>query len=192
MSNLPARNESALKMQAATAMSQTLSFSMERKYLEGIGNSDINPLFQLGEVRSTVKSPVSWINISQVGKPLQNNAEFCFTAMQKILYSCFIPQAVQLLFLITNDGISNKMYLGIRPMNNSVDKRFTKQLSEFMKGQWPGLKCESLNDARQKELSEFASKNFVSGKSDNIFAVTGIPSMESQYKTIYPATLVSR
>ena len=138
-------------MYAATAMAQTLSFSMERKYLEGIGNTDLNPLFQLGEVKSTVKSPVSWINISQVGKPLQDNAEFCFTAMQKILYSCFVPKATQLLFLITNDGISNKMYLGIRPMNNSIDKRFTKQLSEFMKGQWPGLKCETLNDSKQKQ-----------------------------------------
>ena len=50
-----------------------------------------------------------------------------------------MPEAAQLLFLITNDGISNKMYLGIRPINNSVDKRFTRQLNEFMKGQWPGL-----------------------------------------------------
>lgn len=189
MNSLQTRNDSTLKMYAATAMAQTLSFSMERKYLEGIGNTDLNPLFQLGEVKSTVKSPVSWINISQVGKPLQDNAEFCFTAMQKILYSCFVPKATQLLFLITNDGIRNKMYLGIRPMNNSIDKRFTKQLSEFMKGQWPGLKCETLNDSKQKELSDFASNNFVSGKSDNIYALTGIPSMESQYKTIYPATI---
>lgn len=189
MNSLQTRNDSTLKMYAATAMAQTLSFSMERKYLEGIGNTDLNPLFQLGEVKSTVKSPVSWIFISQVGKPLLDNAEFCFTAMQKILYSCFVPNATQLLFLITNDGVSNKMYLGIRPMNNSIDKRFTKQLSEFMKGQWPGLKCETLNDSKQKELSDFASKNFVSGKSDNIYALTGIPSMESQYKTIYPATI---
>lgn len=189
MNNLQSRDDSTLKMYAATAMAQTLSFSMERKYLEGIGNTDLNPLFKLGEVKSTVKSPVSWINISQVGKPLQDNAEFCFTAMQKILYSCFVPKATQLLFLITNDGVSNKMYLGIRPMNNSIDKRFTKQLSEFMKGQWPGLKCETLNDSEQKVLSDFASKNLVSGKSDNVYALTGIPSMESQYKTIYPATI---
>lgn len=189
MNALPSTNDSALKMYAATAMAQTLSFSMERKYLEGIGNNDINPIFHLGEVRNTIKSPVSWINISQIGKPLQDNAEFCFTAMQKILYSCFVPQAAQLLFLITNDGVSNRMYLGIRPMNNSIDRRFTKQLSEFMKGQWPGLKCECIPDARQNELTDFASKTFVEGKADNVYAITGIPSMESQYKTIYPATI---
>lgn len=189
MNNLQTRSDSTLKMYAATAMAQSLSFCMERKYIEGIGNPDINPLFTIGEVKSTQKSPVSWINISQVGKPLQDNAEFCFTAMQKILYSCFMPQACQLLFLITNDGVSNNMYLGIRPVNNTIDKRFTKQLNEFMKGIWPGLKCESINEDKQKELTEFASKHFVQGKADNVFAITGIPSMESQYKTLYPATI---
>lgn len=189
MNQIQTKENNTLKMYAATAMAQTLSFSMERKYLEGIGNSDINPLFQLGEVTSTTKAPVSWINITQVGKPLKDNAEFCFTAIQKILHSCFIPQATQLLFLITNDGVANKMYLGIRPMNSTIDKRFAKQLSEFIKGQWPGLKCETLNENKQKELSEFASRNFIAGKSDYIYALTGIPSMENQYKTIYPATI---
>lgn len=190
MNELQTKSDNTLKMYAATAMAQTLSFSMERKYLEGIGESIINPLFQLGEVQNTTKFPVSWIKISQIGKPLQDNTEFCFTAMQKILYSCFLPSATQLLFLITNDGSTNKMYLGIRPVNNKiVDRRFTKQLSEFMKGQWPGLKCETVTDVKQKELSEFASKTFVTGKADNVFAITGIPSMESQYKTLYPATI---
>lgn len=189
MGELQTINDSTLKMYAATAMAQSLSFSMERKYLEGIGNSDLNPLFQISEIKSTPKSPISWINITQIGKPLQDNADFVFTAMQKILYSCFMPEAAQLLFLITNDGISNKMYLGIRPINNSVDKRFTRQLNEFMKGQWPGLKCETITETQHKELTDFASKNFASGKSDNVFAITGIPSMESQYKNIYPATV---
>ncbi|MDE5757306.1 MAG: hypothetical protein K2H85_01710, partial [Allobaculum sp.] len=155
----------------------------------GIDNLNSDSLFKLGEVKSTPKSPVSWISISQVGKPLKDNAEFCFTAMQKILYSCFLPQTTQLLFLIINNGVSNKMYLGVRPMNNMVDKRFTKQLSEFMKGQWPGLKCNVVAEEEQVALRDYAAKQFVSGKTDNVYAVTGIPSMESQYKTIYPATI---
>ena len=189
MDYMPTKSDSTLKMYAATAMAQTLSFCMERKYIDGIGNSDLNPLFQLREVKNTPKSPVSWISITQVGKPLKDNAEFYFTAMQKILYSCFLPQATQLLFLITNNGVSNKMYLGIRPMNRTVDKRFTKQLCEFMKGQWPGLKCEVVTEEKQEGLQDYAAKQFVSGKTDNVYAITGIPSMESQYKTLYPATI---
>ncbi|MBQ0102874.1 MAG: ATP-binding protein [Prevotellaceae bacterium] len=162
---------------------------MERKYLEGIGDSEVNPLFQLAEVKGTPKSPVSWIGITQVGKPLKDDAEFCFTAMQKILYSCFLPQSAQLLFLVTNDGISNKMYIGVRPLNSTIDKRFAKHLSDFMKGQWPGLKCDVITDQEQNRLRNYASQSYVSGKTDNVSAITGIPSMESQYKTIYPATI---
>lgn len=185
----PNTQSNALKIHAATAMSQTLSFCMERKYIDGIGNIDINPLFRLGEVKSTPKSPVSWISITQIGKPLHDDAEFCFTAIQKILYSCFMPQASQLLFLITNDGVSNKMYMGVRPMNNTIDKRFSLQLSEFMKGQWPGMKCEVLKKEGQLRLNDFATRKFASGEIDNIYAITGIPSIESQYKTLYPATI---
>jgi len=188
MGELQTQSESMLKVHAATAMAQSLSFCMERKYLEGIGNTDVNPVFQVGEIKSTQKPPVSWINITQVGKPLHDNAEFCFTAMQKILNSCYMPSACQLLFFITNDGISNRMYLGVRPINHTIDKRFARQLNEFMKAQWPGLKSETLNEEKQEELTDF-TKRFISGKSDNIFAITGIPSMESQYKTIYPATI---
>ena len=190
METRPAITNDALKIYAATAMAQTLSFSMERKYLEGIGNEEINPLFRLREVPSTAKSEVSWIHISQVGKPLKDDMESCFTAMQKILYSCFLPHASQLLFLITNDGNSNRMYLGVRSMNkNFAEKSFTKQLSSFMKGQWPGLKCEIVNTADQTKLNEYAQGKFCKNKSDNVFALTGIPSIESQYKTLYPATI---
>ena len=38
-------NKNSLKMYAATAMAQTLSFSMERKYLERIGDDSFNPFF---------------------------------------------------------------------------------------------------------------------------------------------------
>ena len=96
-SNIP---EVAAKVMAATSVSQSLSFCMERKYLNGIGNANLNSLFSLQEIETTTKNCVSWIEIVQVGKPLSDSAEDCFTAMQKILYSCFMPKETQLLFLI--------------------------------------------------------------------------------------------
>ena len=184
MANLAKITESDLKMQTATAMAQTLSFSMERKYLE-----TFHELFRLAEVVATAKSDVQWLVITQVGRPLKDNAEFCFTAMQKILYSCFLPKATQLLFLITNDGNINKMYLGVRRMNNKlVIKRFVKQLSKFICGIWPGLRCDVVPET-DSSLSQFASTHFQRNEIDNVYAITGIPSMESQYKSIYPATI---
>ena len=78
--------EPAAKALAATAMSQTLSFCMERKYLENISDGD--SVFELEVIPSSLDSTASWIEINHVGKPLENSAEYCFTAIQKILYSC--------------------------------------------------------------------------------------------------------
>lgn len=187
--NLPTTSESAAKIYAATAMSQSLSFCMERKYLEKIGDQQQNPLFTLTEIPVGLKANISWIEISQVGKPLDENAETCFTAMQKILYSCFMPKDTQLLFLITKNDKQNKMYLGVRPMGNNVKKNITKYLNEFIKGTWPGLQSHIVKENEQeKELAQFAD-NIKNEHWECVYALTGIPSMESQYKSTYPATI---
>ena len=187
--NTPTLAESTLKMYAATAMAQTLSFSMERKYLEYIGDESLNPLFRLHDVPITSKSDVAWIEISQIGKPVNKDANDCFTAIQKILYSCFMPQETQLLFLIIKDNGVNKMYLGVRPMSSSVKKNITRYLNDFIKGAWPGLQSRIVKDADQEDALSSFTANVNDEKWEYVYALTGIPSMESQYKTTYPATI---
>lgn len=181
--------DNTLKMYAATAMAQTLSFSMERKYLERIGEENYNSLFEMHEVNSTSKANVSWIEITQIGKPIKDNADDCFTAIQKILYSCFMPQETQLLFLVLkNEGI-NKIYLGIRPMRKNANKSLSRYLNDFIKGAWPGLQSRIVKEPEKDEALMHFSTNVNEEKWDYIYALTGIPSMESQYKTTYPATI---
>lgn len=189
MENTSSLADNTLKMYAATAMAQTLSFSMERKYLERIGDEGFNPLFKMHEIGITPKADVSWIEISQVGKPINNEATDCFTAIQKILYSCFMPQETQLLFLIIKDCGINKMYLGVRPINSNVKRNITRYLNDFIKGAWPGLQSRVIKDAENEDALKNFSKNIESEKWDYIYALTGIPSMESQYKSTYPATI---
>ena len=55
--SLPTVADSTAKMYAATAMSQTLSFCMERKYLDKIGDKQSNPLYIMKEVAVTPKEP---------------------------------------------------------------------------------------------------------------------------------------
>ncbi|MCF2592472.1 ATP-binding protein [Bacteroides caecigallinarum] len=174
---------------AATSVSQSLSFCMERKYLNGIGDTNLNPLFSLREIETTTKNSVSWIEVVQVGKPLSDSAEDCFTAMQKILYSCFMPKETQLLFLIIGNKKQNKMYLGVRAMGASIKKNIVKYLNEFIKGVWPGLQTKIIKDdstdGNLKDLTEKVNNETL----EYVYALTGIPSMESQYKSIYPATI---
>lgn len=105
--------EPAAKVLAATALSQSLSFCTERKYLEKIGDKSLNDIFSLEAIPGTLREEAAWIEIRQIGKPLEESAESCFTAIQKILYSCFLPKETQLLFLIVGNGVETKLYLGV-------------------------------------------------------------------------------
>ena len=179
--------EPQARVLAATAVSQSLSFCMERKYLTDISISD-NEAFELEAVPTTLNSSASWIEIQQIGKPLDKSAEACFTAMQKILYSCFLPKEMQLLFLITGDGKQSHLYLGLRAPGKAVPpKKLVRNLERFISGIWPGLQTELLK-SDDSRISDFC-KRVASEELENVYAFTGIPSMDSQYKTIYPATI---
>lgn len=179
--------EPQARVLAATAVSQSLSFCMERKYLTNISTRD-SEAFVLKTLPTTLESSASWIEIQQIGKPLVKSAEVCFTAMQKILYSCFLPKEMQLLFLITGDGKQNHLYLGLRAPGKAVPpKKLVRNLERFIGGIWPGLQTELLKN-EDNRVSEFC-KRVASDDLENVYAFTGIPSMDSQYKTVYPATI---
>lgn len=180
--------EPAAKVLAATALSQSLSFCTERKYLEKIGNKSSNEIFSLEAIPNTLKEEATWIEIKQIGKPLENSAESCFTAIQKILYSCFLPKETQLLFLISGNGVENKLYLGLRAIGEDVrSKSIVKYLNEFIKGTWPGLQTCIVQETDNYLVS--LKKDIANDSFEYIYALTGIPSMEGQYKNLYPATI---
>lgn len=180
--------EPAAKALAATALSQSLSFCTERKYLENIGNKNLNDIFLLEAIPTSLKEEATWIEIKQVGKPLEKSAESCFTAIQKILYSCFLPKETQLLFLIIGNGRENKLYLGLRAVGDNIhSKNIVKYLNEFIKGTWPGLQTCVISET-DENLALF-KKEVTEDVYENIYAITGIPSMEGQYKNVYPATI---
>ena len=187
MANNLQQLEPAAKVMAATAMSEAFSFCMERKYLQNIDNSDLSA-FSMAISPVALNGVASWIEVKQVGKPIDNSAESCFTAIQKILYSCFLPKELQLLFLIKGDGITNRLYLGLRAPGKAVPAKSTvRNLNEFIKGIWPGLQTEVVNDS-EEGIAKFKS-DISTDKLEYVYALTGIPSMDSQYKTVYPATI---
>lgn len=186
MANELITREHDAKMLAATALSESLSFCMERKYLQQI--TDADSVFELEAIPVSSATSVAWIEIKQIGRPLDKSSENCFTAIQKILYSCFLPKEMQLIFLVIGNGAENKLYLGLRiPHTNKLPKKAVKNLNEFIKGVWPGLQTEIVTE-ENGALEEF-KKSVENDTFENIYALTGIPSMESQYKTIYPATI---
>lgn len=177
--------EPSAKLMAATAVSQTFSFCMERKYLQGIENGTV---FSLKSIPSGLENEAAWIGITQVGKPLNDDAETCFTAIQKILASCFLPKEMQLLFLVVGDGVESHLFLGLRtPGKGLPPKSMVKNLNEFMRGVWPGLQTEILSE--NSPVIATVKKKLSTDELENVYAITGIPSMNTQYKTVYPATI---
>lgn len=176
--------EPMAKILAANGIAQSLSYTLERKYLNGITANSSPMYLELLSMRQDLPSAPYWIKLSQVGKPIADSAEKCFSAIQKILTTCFIPNKVQLIFLVHGKNGIYEMYLGLRSLDKEqIDATFVDGLSNFIKGMWPGLKCRRIKGNLDSIKTDII-KDY-----DCIDAITGIPSMESQYKIVYPATI---
>ena len=163
--------EPMAKVLAANGIAQSLSFSTERKYLEGISSNSIPMSLELASARRDLPQEPMWIKISQVGKPLDNSAEKCFTAIQKILTACFIPTKAQLIFLVHGENGKYELYLGVRSFVDDINKEFVKSLRNFINGIWPGMKCDCVSGDNVNHV-----RNDITKKYDFIDSLTGIPS----------------
>ena len=95
---------------------------------------------------------------------------------------------MQLLFLVTGNGKENKLYLGLRSPHKALPpKNMVKNLNEFIKGVWPGLQTKVISED-DSALEKF-KENVRNETYEYTYALTGIPSMDTQYKTLYPATI---
>ena len=61
-------------------------------------------------------------------------------------------------------------------------------MSDFIEGIWPGIKCRTVKGRNRLDFITNKIKDEQKGY-DYVYSITGIPSMESQYKSIYPATV---
>lgn len=176
--------EPTAKILAANGVAQSVSYTFERKYLNGVTANSSPMHLELLSRRLDLPSAPYWIKLFQVGKPLVNSAEKCFTAIQKILSACFLPNKIQLIFLIHSKNGIYEMYLGLRSLDKEeIDATFVDSLSDFIKVIWPGMKCKRVKGNLD------TTKTAIIKEYDCIDTITGIPSMESQYKAVYPTTI---
>lgn len=186
--------DSAAKVVAATAMSSSISFCLERKYLNQIQEAQSNDTLQQSFALNYTPynnraNDCHWIAIDQIGKPLGEQTDTCFSAIQKILHSLFIPNT-QLLFLVYGNNGENKLYLGIRflsEIEKDKSNSYISSIENFIKNIWPGI-CTKAIEGTDEGLDSLSCK-FKENELNKVVALTGIPSMDSQYETLYPATL---
>lgn len=167
-------NDSLAQVATATMMAQSLSMCLERKHLVGIDKSQY---FELAKRSDASKSLLNtrWIKVGQVGRPVNDNLNGCFEAMQNILQSCAIPKT-KLLFLIAGNGKAFNLYMGAQGDEVEI-MDFQSDVNNFVNISWTGISCKAVEDGSDdyKEI-----ENFLNEKYSAVHAITGIPTQNLQ------------
>jgi hypothetical protein len=171
-------------MQAGDALSKALLFALERDYLDG-------PVFENNTVRllegeSFGQADLAFMEVEQVGKPVEDSGQEYLKAIQTTLASGHDPR-YSLLFVISSDGLRNRIYLGVKARVPDAQPRiFAEQLGQFLCSNWPGTRVRTVGDYRQ--VVDHVHVPLSSYRYARAF--TGIPSAKSGEKPgEYPQSL---
>ncbi len=170
--------------QAGDALSRSLSFSLRRDFLsEDIFKRNI---FRAGNIEPIQLSDITFLEINQVGKLISGDPGEYMTAIQTTLAACHDPR-YNLVFIISSDGINNKIYLAIASREAGAQpKTFAEQIGHFLASNWPGTQANVVSDYEQiaRTVHIPLSKYRFSR------AFTGIPSYKkSEVAKSYPQNL---
>jgi hypothetical protein len=153
--------------QIADQISGSILYALERQYLD-----------QLSEVTLLSPSnlhpePCHFWQLEQVGN---NPPEQTLIALQNALTACHEPSKYSLIFAVVSDGITNKIYLGMRGYS-SLDRPLNRlnYLNNFLKANCPGTK---LNPCKPEQIRDTIIAP-LSNRWQSAIALTGIPSLKT-------------
>lgn len=157
---------------AASMMAQSLSCCLEKKYLDSLTSNDSLIEIVNNGVAKNIFRHISWLKVTQIGKPINHGVTSCFSYIQKILLSCALPNT-QLTFLVIGDGVKCDLYLGLRDngTENAVMTQTVENLNNFAKVCWPGLQTIQF-DEQDEVIKKYFETNY-----NYITSLTGIPSL---------------
>ncbi|MFM6452988.1 MAG: hypothetical protein ACKPH7_14400, partial [Planktothrix sp.] len=167
-------------IQQADEMSLSLLFSLGRYYLDAPFEN--NPMWSVKEPTSPVDN-TNFLLLEQVGNPIASANQQPLIALQTALSACHAPGQYSLIFIVTSDGIQNRIYFGVRghsSTNNSYE--FVENLGNFLQGNWPGTKLRRCNNQESPLVTSLHNMDYA-------VALTGIPSLKPGDQQGYPQTL---
>jgi hypothetical protein len=161
---------------AGDALSKTMLFAIRRDYLDGpvVENETI----QLLEDQILQQQDISFLELEQVGMPVDEFHQEYMNAIRTTLAACHDPR-YRLVFIISSDGLQSKIFIGISARAAGTQpKIFTEQLGQFLSSNWPGTRVRTVSDYKRivnqihLPLSTFRYAR----------AFTGIPSAKNSEK----------
>ena len=149
----------AAKVLAATAMANSIRYMSNREYLNELPTTSCQNHYTLGDGPNDSilnQSHIRWIKVEQIGKHADDSHK-CFSAMQKILFSCHDSQRKQIIFLVNGDGNKVDLYIGIRfigEINQSACNIFAQSTASYIRTLWSGTRTSFVkgNEAPAKSL----------------------------------------
>lgn len=166
----------AAKVLAATAMANSIRYMSNREYLNELPTTSCQNHYTLGDGPNDSilnQSHIRWIKVEQIGKHADDSHK-CFSAMQKILFSCHDSQRKQIIFLVNGDGNKVDLYIGIRfigEINQSACNIFAQSTASYIRTLWSGTRTSFVkgNEAPAKSLK-------IKNEYQYMYSLTGVPS----------------
>lgn len=124
--------------------------------------------------------PIEWVKIGQVGLCHEFTNHQYYSAIQKVLLSCYKPDSFQFVYLVYGDGEKLTLYLGVRQLEMDGDncEAMVEGLASFISDILPGTNAQyigSVNESGNEIRKKIEDRTF-----KNLCAFTGIPSFMSK------------
>ena len=165
-------------------LSKSLLFALERDYLDG--SVFENNYIRLLANDMTSQADLAFLEVEQVGKPVDESGKEYYKAIQTTLAACHDPRYT-LIFVISSDGLRNHIYLGVvARVPDAQPKIFAEQLGQFLCSNWQGTRVRVVADYKQViDHIHIPLSNYRYAR-----AFTGIPSSKNvENPGEYPQTL---
>ncbi|NTW21084.1 MAG: ATP-binding protein, partial [Nostocales cyanobacterium W4_Combined_metabat2_030] len=165
--------------QQADEMSLSLLFSLGRYYLD----APISPNIWKINTPPTNLEATNFLLLEQVGNPVGNANQQPLTALQTALSACHAPGQYSLIFIVTSDGVQNRIYFGVRGHSSTHNSyQFVENLGNFLQGNWPGTRLRRCNHQDSPLVTSLHNMDYA-------VALTGVPSLKPGDGQGYPQTL---
>ncbi|MFB2917892.1 ATP-binding protein [Aerosakkonema funiforme] len=167
-------------IQQADVMSLSLLFSLGRYYLD-IPIERTNPIWNINKPTTLLETP-HFLLLEQVGNPVVSANQQPLTALQTALSACHAPGQYSLIFIVTSDGVQNRIYFGVRGHSSNSSYEFVENLGNFLQGNWPGTRLRRCNHQESPLVTSLHNMDYA-------VALTGVPSLKPGDGQGYPQTL---
>ncbi len=131
-------------MLAGDILSKSLLFALGRDYLGSPAEKQNFIRLLPGVIPQ--QQDLAFLELEQVGKPVDASVHDYFRSIQTTLAACHDPRYT-LLFAISSDGLRNRIFLGVRArVADAQATLFAAQLGQFLCSNWPGTRIRPVTE----------------------------------------------